>query len=300
MRATEFLTILRHTDSETVLPKDTNHIVYSSLTHCEHSEHSGGLSIKYVHQGIEHYTLNHYTHSVEPGEYLVANREQAFDICFRDTKPVVGLCVYFAPELMVDVMHNLSNDTATLLDTPIQSTLPVPTFAQYVYRDREHRLGQLLRQLAQTLSAQPAACFSFSDALFYELAHRLLDQQTRVRALMNRLPSSKASTREELLRRLRIAKQFIDDTYQGPITIDTIADVAALSPYHFIRSFKHVYQRSPYQYLREKRMAHAVQLLQRRQHSVSAIATQVGFSDIHAFSKAFKQRFGTAPSSYVA
>lgn len=298
MRLTDHLTIIQSMSEETTLPRSTNHIVYSALSTCEHVQKAGGLSIKYVRRGVEHYTIDHCTRSVEAGQYLVVNEGRDFEVCFQDVRPVIGLCLYLDPKLVADVYRTLTTAPDYLLDASTPAT--PPTFAEYIYHDAEHPLGHLLHHMTQTLTAQPATCFSFSEAVFYEIARQLLDQQRTMQHLMNRLPSSKASTREELLRRLRHAKQFIDDSYRLPITVDVIADVAALSPYHFIRSFKHVYQCSPYQYLREKRMAHAAQLLQRRQHTISAIATHVGFSDIHAFSKAFKQRFGTAPSAYGA
>ncbi|HQX45751.1 MAG TPA: helix-turn-helix transcriptional regulator, partial [Saprospiraceae bacterium] len=56
------------------------------------------------------------------------------------------------------------------------------------------------------------------------------------------------------------------------------------------------YGQSPYQYIKQKRMQKANELLKKQSIPLANLATEVGYSDIHSFSKAFKQFFGKAPS----
>jgi transcriptional regulator GlxA family with amidase domain len=59
-----------------------------------------------------------------------------------------------------------------------------------------------------------------------------------------------------------------------------------------------VYGVSPYQYIKQKRMQLAQDLLQKHRMPLAHLAIEVGYSDIFAFSKAYKQYFGYAPSQH--
>jgi transcriptional regulator GlxA family with amidase domain len=72
-----------------------------------------------------------------------------------------------------------------------------------------------------------------------------------------------------------------------------------LSPFHFIRTFRQAYQLTPYQYLLEVRLQNAQQMLQSKSLAITEVSHSCGFSDVCAFSKAFKKRFGIAPSRAV-
>ena len=67
----------------------------------------------------------------------------------------------------------------------------------------------------------------------------------------------------------------------------------AYSRYYLERQFKKRYGISLIAYRNEKRMQQAKKLLQTR--SVTAVAEQLGFGSIYAFSRAYKKHFGTSP-----
>ncbi len=52
-----------------------------------------------------------------------------------------------------------------------------------------------------------------------------------------------------LYQRIVQAKLFIDRNYADKIDIDNISDEAFFSKFHFIRLFKRIYGKTPYQYL---------------------------------------------------
>ena len=51
-------------------------------------------------------------------------------------------------------------------------------------------------------------------------------------------------------------------------------------------------------FVKERRLEEAGALLERGEFNVSDVATILGFSDLSAFNKAFKRKFGVAPSAY--
>ncbi|MEL6773004.1 MAG: helix-turn-helix transcriptional regulator, partial [Bacteroidota bacterium] len=99
---------------------------------------------------------------------------------------------------------------------------------------------------------------------------------------------------------VRLARDVIEARFAEPLAVADIAREAALSEYHLIRSFKRVFGTTPYRYLLDRRLEAAALLLRTSERSVTEVAYEVGFSDLAAFSKAFKKHHGVAPSRLAA
>jgi AraC-like DNA-binding protein len=83
-----------------------------------------------------------------------------------------------------------------------------------------------------------------------------------------------------------------------PLSVQTMAERARLSPSRFATLFRHHFGISPHQYLLNMRIDHAKDLLLRSERTIEQIAQYCGFADIYHFSKVFKQHTGLAPSHY--
>jgi AraC-like DNA-binding protein len=101
----------------------------------------------------------------------------------------------------------------------------------------------------------------------------------------------------ELYRRIVQAKLFMDRNYAEPIDAGEIADEAYYSKFHFIRTFKSIYGRTPHQYLTDVRIERAKDLLE-QQVSVTEACFAVGFDSLGSFTSLFKRRAGVTPSQY--
>ncbi|NEZ04252.1 helix-turn-helix transcriptional regulator [Wenzhouxiangella sp. XN201] len=100
-----------------------------------------------------------------------------------------------------------------------------------------------------------------------------------------------------LTQRIMRARRFIDRHYHQPIDLAAIAHQACLSQHHFIRCFRQHYGRTPHQYLRDVRMAHARQLM-KEGWTVTSTCMAVGYKSPNSFSLLFRQVTGQAPSNY--
>ena len=98
-------------------------------------------------------------------------------------------------------------------------------------------------------------------------------------------------------RRLVQAKLFIDAHFDEPINLDSIADEAYFSKYHFIRSFKKIYSLTPHQYLIRVRIENAKTFL-RSDTSITDACYACGFESIPSFTTLFKKTTGFTPSQY--
>src|SRR6185369_12679282 len=100
-----------------------------------------------------------------------------------------------------------------------------------------------------------------------------------------------------LYRRIVQAKLFMDENFQEDIDLDSIADEAFFSKFHFIRLFKMVYGKTPHQYLISVRIEKARLLLQSDMR-IADICFAVGFDSISSFTGLFKRMTSTTPSFY--
>lgn len=101
----------------------------------------------------------------------------------------------------------------------------------------------------------------------------------------------------DLYRRIVQAKLFIDSNYAERIDAGEIADEACYSKFHFIRTFKSIYGRTPHQYLTHVRIERAKELLEQGV-SVTEACFFVGFESVASFTSLFKRRAGVTPSEY--
>ncbi|WP_289135042.1 bifunctional transcriptional activator/DNA repair enzyme AdaA [uncultured Brevibacillus sp.] len=100
---------------------------------------------------------------------------------------------------------------------------------------------------------------------------------------------------EELANRV---EQLIDKCYQEPLTLQEIASRLFVSPYYLQRSFTRLKLCSPTQYLSQKRVDAAKELLTETTSSVTDIAMQVGFRTSAYFAQVFHKVTGQTPTQY--
>lgn len=101
-----------------------------------------------------------------------------------------------------------------------------------------------------------------------------------------------------LYRRLVQAKLFIDTHYADKIDLGNISDEAYFSKFHFIRTFKSIYRKTPHQYLIEVRIEKAMELL-KTGLPVSEVCDRIGFESLSSFCGLFKRMTGATPSQYL-
>lgn len=81
------------------------------------------------------------------------------------------------------------------------------------------------------------------------------------------------------------------------LTLDELAAVAGLSPFHFLRCFKQQYHVSPQQMLMALRLHEAKRLLA-LDESPAQVAAATGLADQAHLTHAFARRYGVTPSRY--
>lgn len=94
------------------------------------------------------------------------------------------------------------------------------------------------------------------------------------------------------------AAELLHENLHGHIRLSEIARECGLSVSHFARSFKSSFGVSTHQWLIQRRIEHAKQLLRQTSLSLMEIALQSGFSDQAAFTRTFRNLAGVSPGRW--
>ncbi|MDO8414557.1 MAG: GyrI-like domain-containing protein [Gallionellaceae bacterium] len=90
----------------------------------------------------------------------------------------------------------------------------------------------------------------------------------------------------------------IQDHIGGQLSLECLAKVACLSPFHFHRIFSAYVGETLHHYVYRLRMDRAAFKLRYSKDTITNIALALGYETSAAFAKAFKQYFGVSPSQY--
>jgi AraC family transcriptional regulator len=99
--------------------------------------------------------------------------------------------------------------------------------------------------------------------------------------------------------RLRAVVEYIEEHLDASPSLEQLAEVAGLSPYHFARQFRTATGLPPHQYVIARRVERARHLLQGGSDlSLVEVAADVGFSDQSQFCHHFKRLVGVTPGKF--
>lgn len=99
-------------------------------------------------------------------------------------------------------------------------------------------------------------------------------------------------------RAVKLAKDYLEDSYARNVSLGELAAAVHLSPYHLARVFKREVGLAPHAYQTQARVRRAQDLLLRG-WPVARVAYETGFFDGSHFSRHFKRLVGVSPGSYA-
>lgn len=254
--------------------------------------HTTSLSVYTVLNGLETHQVGRARFAVTPERYLILNDASRHAHAVEDGTEVLNL--RFRTGLGTDVYTAFAASVDAQLENPSFRLEPV-TFFERTY-PRDTRLSQLLG-LLRAFIWQGVGQDALEQAV-QPVLERLLVLHRNLESEIERLPAAKRSTREELFRRLHVARDFIEASYLEDINLNGIAGVVNLSPHHFLRLFKDAFQTTPYQFVIAKRLERAQAMLRAGDSSVTDVCFELGWESLGSFSRDFKRRFGVSPSRY--
>jgi AraC family transcriptional regulator len=154
-------------------------------------------------------------------------------------------------------------------------------------------------RVALPISTRGAALFARAEALASGhaagTAHELaLGTVSWVIEALDRLGRARSPTSTQTQAMLAVARA-IDEDVGGDHSVGTLAALASMSPFHFIRCFKRVVGTTPHAYVRIARLREAGRMLCDPNLPIASVAFDVGFQDLSVFNHAFREVFGMTP-----
>ena len=179
---------------------------------------------------------------------------------------------------------------------------------------------ELVQRAASELSGKPRDIPFFAEAVIHDqemmteifLTHRALEEQASALERESRLlwtlsrfilrhaddhPRLRPFAREHVgIQRVR---SYLEENYAENISLEQLAAIAHLSPFHLLRSFRDQVGLPPHAYQLQTRILRAKPLLRLGMPCVET-ALAVGFADQSHFSRHFKRIVGVPPGVYSA
>src|SRR2546421_170771 len=100
------------------------------------------------------------------------------------------------------------------------------------------------------------------------------------------------------IRQLRKVEDYTREHLAEDISVEALAELVELSPFHFSRVFKHATGMSPLQFVMRERITRAQQLIRETSRSLIEIALEVSYTSPSSFSKVFRRITGVTPMEF--
>ncbi len=94
--------------------------------------------------------------------------------------------------------------------------------------------------------------------------------------------------------------QYIWEHLDAQLDLETLADVACFSPYHFHRLYRMITGETTAQTVRRLRLHRAAAQLGEGGKTIEQIAKRAGYGSVEAFTRAFSSAYGQPPAAYRA
>lgn len=167
------------------------------------------------------------------------------------------------------------------------------TFAANEIIREAHISRQFTNLFTDLLLSDSAAQYYAVDN---SISYNLLSTQYNISDISLVKTSETAKAIEIVLTYLN--EHFADNS--DKLTIETLAQMINISPYHFIRLFKERVGFTPHEYLVHIRINNAKYMLLTTMLSVKDISYNCGYSSESVFCAAFKKKVGMTPAQYRA
>jgi AraC-like DNA-binding protein len=256
------------------------------------------LSLKCMFNGRALYRIPGREFSVDDSGYLILNNGQPYSIEIASPTRVETFVLWFPDGWAEEVLGGLIRSNEQLLDEPAEGGSAASFFERYTRHDTT--VSPKIRELRAAFKSEEVIEDDWLEEKLREVLAAMSQTQSRAKRQIDLLPAARASTREELWRRVNRARDFVHAHLGSQITLSEVAATACLSPFHLLRTFQSAFRQTPHQYLQQCRLERAKFLLEKTRIPVTAICLDCGFASLGSFSTLFHKSYGISPRAWRA
>jgi len=100
------------------------------------------------------------------------------------------------------------------------------------------------------------------------------------------------------VRQLRNVEDYVHEHLADDISVDSLAELVQLSPFHFSRVFKQTTGMTPLQFVTRERITRAQQVIRETRRSLIEIGLDVGYKNPSHFAQVFRRVVGITPTEF--
>jgi AraC family transcriptional regulator len=251
----------------------------------------GPLSIFTNRSGASNVIVDKRRVTVTPETFFISNSNQAYTLEIQEKTATETFNIHIGDHFSKRALAGFFSSPEKLLEDSSG-----PNVQQFGFHNRliqsSHEFNLIVNEIQQGANDK-----LYLEENLYQLISLLLNEQQKVSDMRDRLNVVKASTRQEILKRMLIVADFLFTFYSKNPDLDELARISCLSKFHFLRLFKIAYGQTPHQFITDLKITKAKQLL-KVNSEVGAIAHQLGFDTTSTFSRSFRNRTGVYPSQF--
>lgn len=240
--------------------------ILDRIHRCDYPQGRGHYGLVYVQSGRAEYRfLAGERFTVEPGDVLFLSPTCAYSIVTE--KEFKHYTVNF------DIHeHSSRTDAFNLPYLLLQGS-------------NMESMGRLFKELVNLWGIKNQGFEMRTIGILYELLSQFYYEYTK-------------GQNSSFYQRLLSAKEFIEQNFKSPITLEQLAFLSNMSVTNFRREWKKHYAVSPMQYRDHIRLYYAKEYLSSGYYTVTEIAKKCGFDDTSYFVRFFKKKTGHTPNEF--
>ncbi|MEO5915553.1 MAG: helix-turn-helix transcriptional regulator [Luteolibacter sp.] len=221
------------------------------------------------------------TRQLTPGDIFVTHAQAPYETRFQSQKGLEPdvLIVHIAVDQFLAAQEGI---------LPGQSEM----VGVMDYFGRDEALAHLCFACAEMLTERVPGDSARVAALTQMLAATLIEKYVDSGA-------GKQESRGGLpIRQLRKVEDYVGEQLAEEISVDDLAKLVDLSPFHFSRVFKQATGMSPLQFVTRERITRAQQLNRETSRSLIDIGLEVGYASPSHFAQVFRRVVGVTPTQF--
>ncbi|MGL5646567.1 MAG: AraC family transcriptional regulator [Clostridium sp.] len=276
----------RYALKENTITNMNYELLYISRSKCDSDWHSTShfhpfTEIFYITEGMGSFQLDDEWINVSSGDLIFINPN-----CLHTEKSTISNNPL---EYIVLGIDNISLKDLSSNNKAFDSFKENKSYNIFQYKNDEHIINLLNALISELDEKKPYHEISCKSLLTLLMVYIL-------RSSKNDLKITKDSKLLNL--ECMKIKNYIDSNYPQNITLDFLAELSYLNKFHLVHTFTKQIGTSPINYLINKRIEEAKNLLVTTNLSIRDISSVVGFSNSSYFSCTFKKIVGTSPKQY--
>lgn len=245
--------------------------------------------IVFIRKGTYEFEINLETYILKEGDICFINSEDLHKMAGKAKTTIHDVLLFDSKILNFTYEDDFEENVIAPFVAKEKRFPPVITPQNSNYQ----RISTIIQKLMIQSIEQNNGWYCSCKLLLLELLNIMEEQHLLLSS--NKLLSA---TDKQKISRYKDITSYIEKNYAEPITLQQLADIIPCNSQYLCRFFKEITGITPIQYLIQKRVEYACEMLKETTKSILEISLDCGFDNVSYFIRQFKKLKGCTPKEY--